>query len=99
MVRQPCSRVAHLYDNLYEDSKQIVNEGVLDANIMTVAEHWLSSEHREIVYRARFLNRLPYRVIIPWDARLPKQFASVQMIRDNTCQDFKWFLEEVYPGI
>jgi hypothetical protein len=34
----------------------------VDINVMTVAEHWLDSAHREVVYQARFIDRVPYKV-------------------------------------
>lgn len=101
VIRQPCSRVAHQYSNLLNDSpvSNGIPQSVVDENVMTVAEHWLSPEQREVVYRARFLDRVPYRVLVSIDARLPQQFHKVQMLRDEACQNFDWFLKEIYPGL
>jgi hypothetical protein len=55
--------------------------------------------YRETVYQARFTNRIPYPVDISLDARQIKEFLNVKKIRDDKCQNFNWYLKEIYPGL
>ena len=100
VVKQPCSRVAHVYNPLYEEG--IVGNGVMqtqiDKNLLSVAEMWLSPEQRETVYQARFVDRVPYSVELSLDARQPYAFMHVEKLTHESCQSFDWFITEVYPG-
>ena len=101
VIRQPCSRVAHKYTNLFNPS--IVGNGVseeqVDKNVLTVAELWMSKAQRETAFQARFTGRVPYTVELSLDARHPQQFMHVKMLTSESCQPFDWFLAEVYPGL
>jgi hypothetical protein len=55
--------------------------------------------NRETVYQARFTNRIPYPVDISLDARQIREFLNVKKIRDDKCQNFNWYLKEIYPGL
>jgi len=86
---------------LYEDAPVAngVTQNVVDRNVMNLAEHWLEPYHREIVYRARFKDRIPYYVITSPDARQPKQLHGAIDITSGNCMNFNWYLDEVYPGL
>ena len=101
VMRQPCSRVAHSYLNIHEDAvvKNGVSEAMVDTNVMEVAEHYMGSAHKETVFRARFVDRVPYKVIVNPDSRMPRSLEGVKLLRDDACQSFDWFLQEVYPGL
>ena len=100
VVRQPCSRVAHAYQHLYEPS--ILNgvmQAHVDKNVLAVAELWLNPAQRETVYQARFVGRVPYTVELSLDARQPAEFMHVSQLTQEACQSFDWYLTEVYPGL
>ena len=76
-----------------------VTQGQIDRNVLSVAELWLSPHQRETVYQSRFTNRIPYNVEMSLDARSLKDFLNVKILRDEKCQDFDWYLKEIYPGL
>lgn len=103
VIRQPCARVAHRYDNLFDDTVASASNGVsvgsVDKNVMAVAEHWMPHEYRELVHQARFIGRVPYTVEVSHDARAPQALHSAPAVGEGKCQDFLWFLDKVYPGL
>jgi glycoprotein-N-acetylgalactosamine 3-beta-galactosyltransferase len=103
VIRQPCARVAHRYDNLFSDTVASAGNGVsaasVDKNVMAVAEHWFPHRYRELVHKARFLGRVPYTVDVSHDARAPQVFHSSKALAQGSCQDLQWYLDEVYPGL
>lgn len=76
-----------------------VTQGQIDRNVLSVAELWLSPHQRETVYQSRFTDRIPYNVEMSLDARSLKDFLHVEILRDEKCQSFDWFLKEIYPGL
>lgn len=103
VIRQPCARVAHRYDNLFDDTVASASNGVsvgsVDKNVMAVAEHWMPHEYRELVHQARFVGRVPYTIEVSHDARAPQALHSALDGDNNKCQDFLWYLEHIYPGL
>mmetsp|Transcript_25138 Transcript_25138/g.25339 ORF Transcript_25138/g.25339 Transcript_25138/m.25339 type:complete len:691 (+) Transcript_25138:3-2075(+) len=101
VIRQPCSRVAHKFRNLHEDAAigNGVTQRVVDRNVMTVATQWMSPEDKERVYQARFTGRVPYKVEVSLDAGQPSFLDDAPLVSRDRCQDFSWFLKEVYPGL
>eukprot|EP01041_Mallomonas_annulata_P004115 gene4115-8174_t len=97
IIRQPCSRVGHKYNNLHKDA--LVGNGVtqeiVDKNVMTVATQWFSNVHKETVFQARFTGRVPYKVEISLDAGQPKFLETATLVSRDKCQDFDWYLKEV----
>ena len=101
VIRQPCSRVANRFTNLYEDAPVAngVTQNVVDRNVMNLAEHWFEPYHKEIVYRARFKDRIPYYVITSPDAHQPKQLHGAIDITSGNCLTSSWYLDQIYPGL
>ena len=103
VLRQPCSRVAQRYDNLFTDTLVSASNGVsagsVDRNVMAVAEHWFTAKYREIVYKARFAGRVPYTVDVSHDSRAPQRFSGAKPVYTEKCNNIEWYLKEVYPGL
>lgn len=101
IIRQPCSRVAHKYKHLNKDRNvgNGITQQMVDRNVMSIAEAWLSEEHKETVFQARFTGRVPYQVEVSLDARFPQHLQSAPLVSKDICQRFEWFLKEVYPGL
>ena len=66
---------------------------------MSIAELWLQPNQRETVYQSRFTNRIPYNVETSLDSRQIKEFLGVKVLRQEKCQNFDWYLREIYPGL
>ena len=66
---------------------------------MSIAELWLQPNQRETVYQSRFTNRIPYNVETSLDSRQIKEFLGVKVLRQEKCQNFDWYLNEIYPGL
>ena len=103
IIRQPCARVAHKYDHLFEaataSAGNSISSSSVDKNVLSVAEHWFGQEYKEIVHKARFTGRVPYTVEVTQDARMPKQFKYTAPVVNGDCQKIDWYLTEVYPGL
>lgn len=100
IFRQSCSRVGHYYDNVYHDSYiPGVKQGTIDLNNIAIAEHLFKKEYKELVYQARFTNRIPYKIILDPSSRMPKDLHGIRVISDGNCQSFDWYLQEIYPGL
>ena len=103
VIRQPCSRVAHRYDNLFR--KAVVSPGnrvtqaSVDLNVMSIAERWMKPAYRELVYAARFTGRIPYTVQLDLDVNQPQRFNLAQPLGEAGCTNFDWYLKEIYPGL
>ena len=105
VIRQPCSRVAHRYDNLFRKTTASAGNGVsqasVDLNVMSVAEHWMKPAYRELVHAARFTGRIPYTVQLDLDVKQPYLFNknANKPLGESGCATFDWFLKEIYPGL
>ena len=103
VMRQPCSRVAHLYNNLFTDSPASAHNAVrqkdVDMNVMLVAEHWFEGNYKELIHHARFLNRIPYSVMVSSDGRVPAQYHYTNDIATSKCANQDWYLTTIYPGL
>jgi len=120
VLKQTCSRVAHRNINLFEDTP-VGNgavQGRIDETTLNIAQKWLqgglslsnSSTNRigydELVFRSRFLQRVPYGVELSIDLMRVTPAQSTED-RDNqiknsylhVCLPFDWYLQEVYPGL
>jgi hypothetical protein len=63
------------------------------------ASGWHIYDHKETVYQARFLNRIPsLSYLTPYD-RFPSSMSKVEMLSKEACLDFDWYIKEVYPGL
>jgi len=122
VLKQTCSRVAHRNINLFEDTPvgNGAVQGRIDETTLNIAQKWLqgglslsnssSTANRigfdELVFRARFLERVPYGVELSIDLMRVTPAQSTED-RDNqiknsylhVCLPFDWYLQEVYPGL
>jgi hypothetical protein len=121
LIRQPCSRFAVKFDNLWEDSLvpgvgpllttlsasdgsssgAVLSQGDVDMDTTAVAEAWLSAEMREIVFQARFADRLPYKVDVPWDNRafMGTLRHMLHQPEVTNCATFSWYINNIYPAL
>lgn len=101
VIRQPCSRVAHKYSNFQGDSTvgNGITQGIVDRNVMSIAERYMLPNYKEIVFQARFTNRVPYTVDLVQSDRYSSNLMKVEMMTHGKCQNFDWFLKEVFPGL
>jgi hypothetical protein len=110
VLRQSCSRVAQAVQNIFHD--QPVGNGVtqemIDLNALNIANKWFSNtnngfnEYKEVVYQARFTNRIPYMVETSTDPIHTAPYIasySVSSTQLLTCMKFSWYLTEIYPGL
>jgi len=45
------------------------------------------------------IGRLPYQVILREDARHPAYLNDAKLIDINKCNNFDWYLQQIYPGL
>lgn len=102
VIRQPCSRVAQLARNMHKSVEygREVTQAAVDRVVMRIGELWMrDASMNELVFQSRFLGRIPNFVEISFDSRLPKQLHYVPKIASESCKNFKWFLENIFPGL
>lgn len=101
VIKQPCSRVAHYYSHLFQDSivGNGVTQGVVDHEVLAIAERYMSKNYKETVFQARFTGRVPYSVELDQGERFSPTLHGNKMLVTDSCQDFDWYLNEVYLGL
>lgn len=78
-----------------------VTQRAVDHTIMRIAEYWFYPvAYRDVIYQARFLNRMPYTVTdINAQLRSPAHKFSLPTLAAEQCMTMDWYLNEVYPGL
>lgn len=101
VIRQPCSRVAYKYSNLFENSPvgEGVTQSIVDHNVMSLAERYFRPKYKEVVFQARFTGRVPYSVDLSSGDRFTVVMNQAKGFIQGSCQSIDWFLTEVFPGL
>lgn len=99
IIRQPCSRVAQAFPQIKGDTFGEGSVGHYDRSTIGVSHRWMAGYFRDVVFQARYMNRIPSKVTVPLDNLHPEKFTRAKLINDYECLPMDWYLEHVNPSL
>ena len=99
IIRQPCSRIAQTFHQIDGDTFGEGSVGQYDESIIGVSHRWMNDQYRDLVFQARYLNRIPSKVTLSLDNLHPEKFTQAKLINEYDCLSMDWYVKEVNPSL
>ena len=99
IIRQPCSRLAQTFSTFASHASHLHSQTDFNAGVVAISHRWMEKRHRDAVFQARFLGRIPEKITIALNNLHPEEFSESKLMNEYRCLPLDWYIKEIHTSL